>query len=49
MRVVVPVSEDAFLERLLLRLGPETEVLAPPDTETLRSRAAVRLLARYES
>ena len=48
LRVVVPVSEDAFLERLLLRLGPDAEVLAPREARAMRAAAAGRILARYE-
>ncbi|MFA5884447.1 MAG: WYL domain-containing protein [Acidimicrobiia bacterium] len=47
VRVVLAVSEDAFLERLLLRLGPEAEVLDPPAAIDLRTAAAARLLLRY--
>jgi proteasome accessory factor C len=49
VRVTIVASEDAFLERLLLRLGPDAEVLDPPAVETLRRDAALRLLRRYES
>jgi predicted DNA-binding transcriptional regulator YafY len=49
VRVAIVASEDAFLERLLLRLGPDAEVLDPPAAETLRRDAALRLLRRYES
>lgn len=47
VRVVLVVSEDAFLERLLLRLGPDAEIVDPPDALALRAAAAARLLARY--
>jgi proteasome accessory factor C len=47
VRVVLAVSEDAFLERLLLRLGSAAEVLDPPSAVVLRSEAARRVLARY--
>ena len=47
VRVVLAVSEDAFLERLLLRLGREAEVLDPPEAVDVRTAAAVRLLRRY--
>ena len=47
VRVVLVVSEDAFLERLLLRLGPDAEVLDPAGAVDLRTAAAARLLRRY--
>ncbi|MFM8303928.1 MAG: helix-turn-helix transcriptional regulator, partial [Actinomycetota bacterium] len=31
VQVTLAVSQDAFLERLLLRLGPDAEILEPPD------------------
>jgi len=48
VRVVIAVSEDAFLERLLLRLGPDAEVVDPPGALALRASAAARVLARYQ-
>jgi hypothetical protein len=39
---------DAWLERLLLRLGPSAKVIEPPDCFVGRD-AARRLLAVYES
>lgn len=47
-RVTLAVSEDAFLERLLLRLGLDAEVVDPPEALALRQAAAARLLRRYE-
>jgi proteasome accessory factor C len=47
--VVLQVSGTAFLERLLLRLGPNVQVLDPPEAEAQRSLAAVRVLERYRS
>jgi predicted DNA-binding transcriptional regulator YafY len=54
LRAELTVSEPAFAERLLLRLGPEAEVVdltAPGDTEHpsgfSAARAAERVLARY--
>jgi proteasome accessory factor C len=46
--VVLPISQDAFLERLLLRLGRHAEIV---DSEVLglRAAAARRVLDRYES
>jgi proteasome accessory factor C len=46
-RVVLPVSGEAFLERLLLRLGPAAEVVDPPSARDLRAAAAARILNRY--
>jgi proteasome accessory factor C len=43
------VAGDAWLERLLLRLGPEAEVVDPPADRALAPEAARRILARYES
>jgi hypothetical protein len=45
--VTLAVSGDAFLERLLLRLGPAAEILGPPEVAELRRSAAARLLERY--
>lgn len=47
MRVTLAVGGLAWLERLLLRLGPGAELLAPPDLVDLGRRAAERLLALY--
>jgi len=47
-RVVVPVSGEAFLERLLLRLGPSAEVIGPPSARERRAAAAARILSRYQ-
>jgi proteasome accessory factor C len=41
------VSEPAWLERLLLRLGPDAEVVAPKDRRGTAAAAAARVLARY--
>ncbi|MDQ1520018.1 MAG: proteasome accessory factor [Actinomycetota bacterium] len=41
------VSEDAWLERLLLRLGPEAKVVAPTDRQSTAAATAARVLARY--
>ena len=46
--VVLAVSEPAWLERLLLSLGPRATVIGPEDARSIASRAAARLLARYE-
>jgi proteasome accessory factor C len=41
------VGGDAWLERLLLRLGPDARVVDPPEYRSLAADAAARLLARY--
>ena len=41
------VGGDAWLERLLLRLGPETRVVEPVEYRTLAAEAAARVLRRY--
>jgi proteasome accessory factor C len=46
-RVVLAVSERAWLERLLLELGPEARVVAPAGLQTVGAEAADRLLTRY--
>ncbi len=48
-RVVLAVSERAWLERLLLRLGPEARVVAPAELTSAGAVAARRLLKRYEA
>lgn len=45
--VVLAVSGPAFLERLLLQLGPDARVLDPPAAASARADAARRVLARY--
>jgi proteasome accessory factor C len=47
-RVVLAVSENAWLERLLLRAGPGARVVAPPDCVDIGPAAARRLLDRYQ-
>ena len=47
-RVVLAVSENAWLERLLLRAGPEARVVAPVESAGIGPAAARRLLARYQ-
>jgi proteasome accessory factor C len=42
------VGGDAWLERLLLRLGPDARVLDPPEYRSLASDAAARVLRRYK-
>ncbi len=43
------VAGDAWLERLLLRLGPDAEVVEPVGDRALAPEAAARILARYRS
>jgi proteasome accessory factor C len=47
LRVVLVASERAWLERLLLRLGPAAEVVDPAEVRVEAAEAARRLLARY--
>jgi proteasome accessory factor C len=42
-----PVASERWLERLLVRLGPEAEVRAPAEWRGLGAAVADRLLARY--
>ena len=46
-RVVLAVSEPAWLERLLLALGPAATIAAPVDATAIAPAAASRILARY--
>jgi proteasome accessory factor C len=43
----VVVGGDAWLERLLLRLGPDARVVEPPELRALGAEAAARILLRY--
>jgi proteasome accessory factor C len=47
--VVLAVSEPAWRERLLVGLGPDATVVAPPELVGLGASAARRLRARYGS
>ena len=47
LRVVLPVASERWLERLLLRLGPEAMVESPAELAAVGRHAAVRLLDRY--
>jgi proteasome accessory factor C len=47
LKVVLVASERAWLERLLLRLGPAAEVLDPAEVRVEAAEAARRLLVRY--
>lgn len=49
LQVVLEVAGPAWLERLLLRLGPEAEILEPDDLRGLGADASSRLLARYRA
>ena len=48
-RVVIAVSERAWLERILLQVGPDAVVVDPPDWRTVGATAAARVLARYRA
>jgi proteasome accessory factor C len=45
--IEVFVGGDAWLERLLLRLGPGAQVVEPPEYRDLAAEAAARVLERY--
>ncbi|HKY76174.1 MAG TPA: WYL domain-containing protein, partial [Acidimicrobiia bacterium] len=47
LKVVLVANERAWLERLLLRLGPSAEVLEPAEVRAEAEEAARRLLVRY--
>ena len=47
LRVMMAISERAWLERLLLRLGATAQVVAPDEARELAPDAARRLLQRY--
>jgi proteasome accessory factor C len=47
LSVVLAISETGWLERLLLRLGPEARVVAPEEMRSVAPDAARRVLARY--
>ncbi|MGH9163974.1 MAG: helix-turn-helix transcriptional regulator [Acidimicrobiales bacterium] len=47
LRATLPVAGTAFVERLLLRLGPDAEVLEPAEHRATGRDVAARLLARY--
>jgi len=46
-RIVVPVSEPAWLERILLQIGPTAVVVDPPQWRDTGRAAAARVLERY--
>jgi proteasome accessory factor C len=47
LRITLTVSGDAFLDRLLLRLGPDVIVNRPAAKKDALAQAANRILARY--
>lgn len=47
--VVLPVVSERWLARLLLRLGPDGEVLEPERWRSLGATTAARVLRRYET
>jgi proteasome accessory factor C len=48
VRAVLAVLDEAWLARLLVRIGTDVEVLGPPHWRDLGPRTAARLLERYE-
>ena len=48
-RVVLAVSETAWLERVLLQVGPEAVVVDPPEWRDAGRAAAARVRARYSA
>lgn len=46
-RVVLAVSENAWLEKVLLRAGPDARVVDPPALRGLAAAAAERVRSRY--
>lgn len=49
LEVTMPIAGDVFLERLLLRCGPEASVVGPAELSSTGSLAAQRILAMYET
>ena len=47
--VVLPVTSERWLARLLVRAGSAIEVLSPPELADLGTRTAQRLLDRYST
>ncbi len=47
VEIEIFVGGDAWLERLLLRLGPDARVVDPPEYRWLAADAAARILTRY--
>jgi proteasome accessory factor C len=48
IRVTIAITARAWLERLLLRLGPDALVVGAPELADAGRNAAARILARYE-
>lgn len=49
MEVTLAVASEVWFGRLLLRLGPHAQVLAPPELADAGARAARAVLARYRT
>ena len=49
VEITVAVTGPAFLDRLLLHLGPDVEVVGPPGAAERRRAAAARVLTRYRT
>jgi proteasome accessory factor C len=49
VEVVLAISGNAFLERLVLGLGPAATVLGPPEAAAIVTAAAERVLQRYSA
>ncbi len=47
--IVLPVSSEAWLARLLVRAGTTVEVMSPPEWRDLGARTAQRVLRRYSA
>jgi proteasome accessory factor C len=47
LEIVLAVSEQAWLARLLVRLGPDARVVAPRNVQGLAAATAQRILGRY--
>lgn len=47
LRVTMAIGGPAFLERLLLRVGPSAKIVSPKERRSAGSDAAARILARY--
>jgi predicted DNA-binding transcriptional regulator YafY len=48
LEVTFGLLSEIFLERLLLRVGSEAEVVAPAELAGVGRRAALRVLDRYQ-
>jgi proteasome accessory factor C len=49
LRITLAIAGDAFLDRLLLRLGPDVVVNHPAARKHALAQAATRILARYDA